>query len=74
MTLENIISFALGALVINVKIPSVIPSLNIQTPIENMFSSGDLHEIIISGIKVIVAGFGSVAINRIFHKKPTEKK
>jgi hypothetical protein len=67
MSAENIISFGLGALAINVKIASVMP--DIQTPLENMFSATDIHEIILSGIKVVVAGLLSVLINKFFTKK-----
>ncbi len=67
MSAENIISFGLGALAINVKIARIMP--DIQTPLENMFSATDIHEIILSGIKVVVAGLLSVLINKFFTKK-----
>lgn len=71
MTLENIISFAFGVVAINVKTPidSTFIS-NMQTPIENMFTATDAHEIILSGIKVLTAGLISVVVNKMFHKTP----
>ena len=76
MTLENTISFIFGALAINVNTPvldSLITNHPIQTPLENMFSSGDLHEVIICGIKVLFGGFISVGINKFFHTAPKPK-
>lgn len=62
MTFENSISFGLGAIAINVPTPNVA---DIQTPLQDMFNSRDIHEITISAIKVIVAGLLSVGISKL---------
>lgn len=71
MTLENIISFAVGVLAINVPTPNI----DIQTPLQDMFSANDLHELVLSSIKVIIAGFGSVLITKVikFFSKKEDK-
>ncbi len=71
MTLENIISFAFGVVAINVKTPLDSSFIsNMQTPLENIFTATDVHEIVLSGLKVLTAGLISVVINRMFHKTP----
>lgn len=70
MTFENIISFGLGAIMINVPVPNVA---DIQTPLQDMFSSRDIHELILSIIKVACAGAISVGINKMFSKNKEVK-
>lgn len=61
MNFENIISFGLGAVAINV----TLPKAEIQTPLQDMFNASDIHEIIIGAIKVIIAGILSVGVAKL---------
>lgn len=72
MTFENIISFGLGLVAINIKTP--LDSLQTTIPIESLFTSQDLHEISISVVKLVLACVIPFCINKLFRNKKIATK
>lgn len=67
MTFENFASLGLGFIIINVKTP--LDSLQSSTPIQSLVTPQDVHEIIISLVKIVLVCVVPYLFNKIFTGK-----